>query len=63
MEYALAHQDQLKCLVISNMMASIPAYNAYARKVLEPQMDQAALKQILAMESDRQDRAARYMGC
>ena len=47
-EYALAHQDQLKCLVISNMMASIPAYNAYAKNVLEPQMNQAALKEILA---------------
>ena len=35
-EYALAHQDQMKCLVISNMMASIPAYNAYAKNVLEP---------------------------
>ena len=59
MEYALAHQDQLKCLVISNMMASIPAYNDYAKKVLEPQMDQAALKQILDMErsgtTDRPD--------
>src|SRR6187551_466888 len=37
MEYALAHQDQMKCLVISNMMASIPAYNAYATRILEPQ--------------------------
>ena len=49
----------MKCLVISNMMASIPAYNAYAKKVLEPKMDPAVLKQILDMESDRQDRAAR----
>src|ERR1043165_912342 len=31
-EYALAHQEHLKGLVISNMMASIPAYNAYAEK-------------------------------
>ena len=30
-EYALRHQRHLKGLVISNMMASIPAYNAYAR--------------------------------
>jgi proline iminopeptidase len=50
-EYALARQDQLKCLVISNMMASIPAYNTYAKNVLEPQMNQAALKEILAMEA------------
>jgi proline iminopeptidase len=30
--YALAHQKNLKGLVISNMMSSIPAYNEYARK-------------------------------
>ena len=35
-EYALAHQEHLKGLVISNMMASIPAYNAYANDVLIP---------------------------
>jgi proline iminopeptidase len=62
MEYALAHQDQMKCLVISNMMASIPAYNAYAKKVLEPQMDQAALKQILAMEASDETEKPQYMG-
>ena len=62
MEYALAHQDQLKCLVISNMMASIPAYNAYAKDVLEPQMDQNALKQILAMEAAGRTEDAGYMG-
>jgi proline iminopeptidase len=61
MEYALAHQDQMKCLVISNMMASIPAYNAYAKTVLEPKMDQAALGQILAMEKSGQTEQPGYM--
>ena len=61
MEYALAHQDQLKCLVISNMMASIPAYNAYATKVLEPKMDPAVLKQILAMEASGKTEHPAYM--
>jgi proline iminopeptidase len=60
-EYALAHQDQLKCLIISNMMASIPAYNAYADKVLKPQMDQSALKQILALEAAGKTDQPRYM--
>ena len=60
-EYALAHQDQLKCLVISNMMASIPAYNAYAKNVLEPQMNQAALKEILDMEASGKTEQPRYM--
>ncbi|HEY2435551.1 MAG TPA: alpha/beta fold hydrolase, partial [Solirubrobacteraceae bacterium] len=45
-EYALAHQDNLKGLVISNMMADVPAYNAYAREVLMPAMDQDALAEI-----------------
>lgn len=51
MEYALAHQDHLKGLVISNMMASIPAYNVYAEKVLEPAMNQDALARIKALEA------------
>ena len=49
-EYALRHQENLKGLVISNMMASIPAYNEYARTVLMPEMDQKALAEILALE-------------
>src|SRR5262245_48878294 len=50
-EYALKYQQNLKGLVISNMMASIPAYNEYARKTLMPAMDQAALAEIQAMEA------------
>ncbi len=61
MEYALAHQDELKCLIISNMMASIPAYNAYAKDSLEPQMNQAALKGILDMEASGNTEQPHYM--
>jgi len=61
MEYALAHQDEMKCLVISNMMASIPAYNAYAKNVLEPRMNQAVLKQILSMEASGKTEQPQYM--
>ena len=50
-EYALAHQEHLRGLVISNMMADVPAYNAYARDVLMPEMDQAALREIQALEA------------
>ena len=42
-EYALKYQQTLKGLIISNMMASIPAYNEYANKVLMPAMDQTVL--------------------
>ncbi len=61
MEYALAHQDQLKCLIISNMMASVPAYNEYAHKVLEPQMKQDVLKQILDIEKTGKTEQPQYM--
>lgn len=54
-EYALAHQENLKGLVISNMMMSIPEYNEYARKVLMPEMDQKALAEIKALEKAGKD--------
>ena len=50
-EYALKYQQHLKGLIVSNMMSSIPAYNAYAAKVLEPVMDQHALARIKALEA------------
>jgi proline iminopeptidase len=50
-EYALAHQEHLKGLVISNMMASIPAYNAYAADVLIPAQDPATIDEIKALEA------------
>lgn len=45
-EYALEHQDHLQALIISDMTASIPSYEAYAAKLLEelsPE-DRATLK-------------------
>jgi proline iminopeptidase len=50
-EYALAHQEHLKGLVISNMMTSIPAYNRYAEDVIMPGLDQAALTEIKRLEA------------
>ena len=60
-EYALAHQQHLKGLIISNMMASIPAYNAYAKTTLMPKMDQKALAEILELEKKHQTESPRYM--
>ncbi len=60
-EYALAHGENLKGLVISNMMSSIPAYNAYAHGVLMPAMDPAALKEILELEARKEYESPRYM--
>ena len=60
-EYALAHQEHLKGLVISNMMSSAPAYDAYAREVLIPAMDQAAVAEILKYEAEDDTDNPRYM--
>jgi proline iminopeptidase len=60
-EYALRHQQHLKGLVISNMMASFPAYNAYAERVLMPTMDPAALAEIKRLEAAKDYTSPRYM--
>jgi proline iminopeptidase len=60
MEYAIHHQQHLKGLVISNMMSSAPLYNAYARDVLMPAMDQDALAEIEQLEADGNTSDPRY---
>ncbi len=60
-EYALAHPDKLKGLVISNMMSDVPAYNAYARDVLKPMMNQEALSEIESLEAAGDVENPRYM--
>jgi proline iminopeptidase len=61
MEYALKYQQNLKGLVISNMMASIPACNEYAKKVLLPAMDQPALSEIQRLEAAGKYEDPRYL--
>jgi len=51
LEYALKYQQNLKALVVSNMVASIPAYNRYAADVLMPAMDQKALAEVKQLEA------------
>ena len=60
-EYALHHQQHLRGLVISSMMSSVPAYNAYAEQVLMPSMDQAALAEIKALEASGDTENPAYM--
>lgn len=60
-EYALKYQQHVKGLIISNMMASIPAYNEYAAKVLMPKMDQKALAEIKRLEAAKDYKNPRYM--
>ena len=60
-EYALRYQEHLRGLVVSNMMSSVPAYNAYAEQVLMPPMDQPALAEIKAFEAAGDTGNPRYM--
>jgi proline iminopeptidase len=61
MEYAFAHQDALKGLIVSNMMSSIPAYNTYANDVLMPAMDQDVLAEAKKLEDNDDYENPRYM--
>jgi proline iminopeptidase len=60
-EYALAHGEALKGLIISNMMASIPEYNRYAQEVLIPQIDPEVMAEIEALEAAEDYDNPRYM--
>ncbi len=59
-EYAMKHQAHLKGMVISNMMADIPAYNAYATTVLIPGLDPNTVAEIKAMEAAGETDDPRY---
>lgn len=61
MQYALKYQQHLKGLVISNMMASIPAYMKYADEVLGPQMDPAVYEEVMALEAKEAYDDPRYL--
>ncbi|TPE42959.1 proline iminopeptidase-family hydrolase [Pontibacter mangrovi] len=60
-EYALKYQDNLKGLIISNMVSSIPSYNKYADEVLGPQMPAEVLTEIKAIEVKNDFTNPRYM--
>jgi proline iminopeptidase len=60
-EYALRYQQHFKGLIVSNMMASAPAYNRYAHDVLMPSMDQTALEEIKHLEARGETENPRYM--
>jgi proline iminopeptidase len=53
MEYALKYQKNLKGLIISNMMASAPAYNKYAQDVLGPKLPPVVFNQIKTFEKNK----------
>ena len=61
MEYALKYQDNLKGLIISNMMSSCPAYGRYADEVLAKQMDPRVLDTIRGLEAKGDFTNPKYM--
>ncbi|MFD2943418.1 proline-specific peptidase family protein [Flavobacterium notoginsengisoli] len=61
MEYALKYQQNLKGLLVSNMMASAPEYGKYADEVLAKQMKPEILKEIRDLESKKDFDNPRYM--
>ena len=52
LEYALKYQHNLKGLIISNMVPSIPDYMKYSEEVLAPQLDPAILAEIRQYEKN-----------
>ncbi|HUC79358.1 MAG TPA: proline iminopeptidase-family hydrolase [Flavisolibacter sp.] len=61
MEYALKYQQNMKGLIVANMMASAPEYGRYAEEVLAKQMDPKVLAEIRAIEAKKDFANPRYM--
>jgi proline iminopeptidase len=61
MEYALKYQNNLKGLLIANMVASAPDYKKYADDVLAKQMKAEVLAEIRAIEAKKDFNNPRYM--
>lgn len=60
MEYAFKHQDNLKGLIISNMMSSLDEYEKYAKEVLGPQMPAEVFAEIMEIEENEDFDNPRY---
>jgi proline iminopeptidase len=61
MQYALKYQDNLKGLIISNMMSSCPEYGNYANTVLAKQFDPKVLDTIRQIEAKGDFANPKYM--
>ena len=61
MEYALKYQQNMKGLLVANMMASAPEYDKYANEVLAKQMKSEILAEIRALEAKKDFSNPRYM--
>lgn len=61
MQYSLKYQDNLKGLIISNMMSSCPEYGKYAENVLSKQLDPGVLDTIRMIEAKKDFQNPKYM--
>ena len=61
MEYALKYQQNMKGLIVANMVASAPEYGRYAEDVLGKQMDPKVLAEVRAIEAKKDFSNPRYM--
>ena len=61
MQYALKYQENLKGLIISDMMSSAPEYGKYAEDVLSKQMDKNILDTIRQIEAKKDFTNPTYM--
>jgi len=61
MEYALKYQDNLKGLIISNMMMSVKDYNDYAHNVLGKKFPAGVLEKIEAFEAAEKFQDKEYL--
>jgi len=61
LEYALAYPENLKALIVSNMVPSVPDYNTYAKEVLGPQLDPEVLAEIRELEAKEDYTNPRYL--
>ena len=60
MEYALKYQQNIKGLIIADMVASCPDYGKYADEVLSKQMDPKVLAEIRDIEAKKDFLNPRY---
>jgi len=60
LEYALRHQQHLKGLIVSNVMASIPAVDDYCASTVLPAMDPEARAELEALEAAEDYENPRY---
>lgn len=60
MEYALKYQQNMKALIVADMVASCPEYGKYANEVLSKTMDPKVLAEIRAIEAKKDFANPRY---